>query len=220
LSPRERVLTALNHKEPDKFPIGLGATNVTAPTRLANVAARAYWGLPPDPAPRVADRAMDAVYPMENFYRKCEVDFRPVTLKPPRISCYGRCPMTAFTSSSLCGGRRRSTTTTWSSARWPPRRWTLDKAVWPDPYDPGRVAGLAQETKRQYETTEYALVADIMCMGPFEGDPRTRSLAMWTFGTGRACSTCGEGMPIVRLRRTYAFEQPSCNHHGSRSRHR
>jgi uroporphyrinogen decarboxylase len=46
---------------------------------------------------------------------------------------------------------------------------SLDKAAWPDPYDPGRVEGLAEETKRQYETTDYALVADIMCMGPFEG---------------------------------------------------
>jgi uroporphyrinogen decarboxylase len=44
----------------------------------------------------------------------------------------------------------------------------LDKATWPDPYNPGRVEGVREEAKKLYETTDYALVADIMCGGPFE----------------------------------------------------
>lgn len=170
MNPRERAMTALNHHEPDKFPIDLGATNVTAPTRLAYVSARAYWGLPPDPAPRISDRAMDSVYPMEDFYRKCEVDFRPVTLKPPTNFLPRELPDDSFYDE--LGVRWKKVLYYYDVVERPlvaATIDTLDKAAWPDPYDPGRVAGLAEETWRQYETTDYALVADIMCMGPFEG---------------------------------------------------
>jgi len=170
MTPRERALTALNHNEPDKLPVDLGATNVTAPTRLAYINARAYWGLPPDPAPRISDRPMDSVYPLEDFYQKCEVDFRPVTLRPPRNFQPREMPDDSFYDEFAV--RWKKTLYYYDVVERPLAAATidaLDKAVWPDPYDPGRVAGLAEETKRQYETTEYALVADIMCMGPFEG---------------------------------------------------
>ena len=45
----------------------------------------------------------------------------------------------------------------------------LDSVQWPDPYDPGRVAGVREEAKRLFEETDFAIVADIMCLGPFEG---------------------------------------------------
>jgi uroporphyrinogen decarboxylase len=44
----------------------------------------------------------------------------------------------------------------------------LNAVTWPDPYDPARVEGLAAEARSLYETTDYAIVADIMCRGPFE----------------------------------------------------
>ena len=44
----------------------------------------------------------------------------------------------------------------------------IGRASWPDPKDPTRVRGLAEEAKRLFETTEYAVVADIMCREPFE----------------------------------------------------
>ena len=40
---------------------------------------------------------------------------------------------------------------------------------WPDPYDPGRLAGVREEARRLFEETDYLVVADIMCLGPFEG---------------------------------------------------
>jgi uroporphyrinogen decarboxylase len=44
----------------------------------------------------------------------------------------------------------------------------LGKATWPDPYDPKRVEGLREGARKLYEETDYAIVADIMCRGPFE----------------------------------------------------
>ncbi len=45
----------------------------------------------------------------------------------------------------------------------------LDGVQWPDPYDPGRLAGVREEARRLFEETDYLVVADIMCLGPFEG---------------------------------------------------
>ncbi len=86
-TPRERVLAALNHQEPDMVPLDLGGTNCTTLTRQAYHSLRAYLGMPPDP----------------------------------------------------------------------------------DPNDPGRVRGLREGARKLYEQTDYALVADLMCPGPFEG---------------------------------------------------
>ena len=83
MNSRERALAAIDHKEPDRVPIDLGATIVTAPTRIAYQNLREYLGMEPDPAPRVSHRQMDTVYPSEDFYRRFGVDFRPVTMKGP-----------------------------------------------------------------------------------------------------------------------------------------
>jgi uroporphyrinogen decarboxylase len=45
----------------------------------------------------------------------------------------------------------------------------LDSVQWPDPYDPGRVAGVREKARQLYEQTDFLVVADIMCLGPFEG---------------------------------------------------
>jgi len=48
-------------------------------------------------------------------------------------------------------------------------RADVENAVWPRPDDPGRVAGLREEARRLSEQTDYLIVGDIMCLGPFEG---------------------------------------------------
>jgi uroporphyrinogen decarboxylase len=45
---------------------------------------------------------------------------------------------------------------------------TLGKIIWPDPYDPIRTTGLKEEVNKLFETSDYAIIADIMCRGPFE----------------------------------------------------
>ena len=83
MNSRERVLKAVNFEKPDRVPIDLGATIVTAPTRIAYQNLRAYIGLEPDPTPKISHRPMDTVYPAEDFYRRYGVDFRPVYMKGP-----------------------------------------------------------------------------------------------------------------------------------------
>jgi len=44
----------------------------------------------------------------------------------------------------------------------------LNKLTWLDPYDPERVKGLRKEIKELDENTDYTIVGDVICRGPFE----------------------------------------------------
>jgi uroporphyrinogen decarboxylase len=170
MNSRERVLAALSHREPDKVPIDLGATIVTAPTRIAYQNLREYLGMPPDPQPNISHRQMDTVYPMEDFYRRFEVDFRAVYMKGPWDFQPRELPDDSFYDEFNLRWKKASYY--YDVVERPLAEATLhdlDTAAWPDPYNPGRVAGLRQEARRLYEDTQYAVVADIMCLGPFEG---------------------------------------------------
>lgn len=170
MNSRERVLAALNHKAPDKVPIDLGATIVTAPTRIAYQNLRAYLGMEPDSSPRISHRQMDTVYPQEDFYQRYEVDFRTVYMKGPWAFQPREMPDDSFYDEFNLRWKKASYY--YDVVERPLANITvheLDKVAWPDPYDPGRVEGLREEAEDLYQNTEYAIVADIMCLGPFEG---------------------------------------------------
>jgi uroporphyrinogen decarboxylase len=72
MNSRERVVAALNHKEPDKVPIDLGSTTVTSITYIAYNGLRNYLGIEPDPEPNISNRQMGTVYPMEDLFQRYE----------------------------------------------------------------------------------------------------------------------------------------------------
>ena len=53
----------------------------------------------------------------------------------------------------------------------------LDRYPWPDPCDPGRVEGLAEEARRLYEETDYSLVAGAISAGIFQDCWNLRGMA-------------------------------------------
>ena len=55
LNSRERLLITLNHQEPDRVPIDLASTQVTAISRIAYKNLRNYLGLP-ETEPEIPDR--------------------------------------------------------------------------------------------------------------------------------------------------------------------
>ena len=46
MNPRERVIAALNHRQPDRVPIDLGGTIVTSITRSSYLALKQHLGEP------------------------------------------------------------------------------------------------------------------------------------------------------------------------------
>jgi uroporphyrinogen decarboxylase len=171
MNHRERVLAALEHRETDRVPLDLGSTIVTTATRLAYQPLLGYLGLPPDERPVISHRQMDTVYPREDLLERYDIDCRAVYLKGPW----------EFETRELPGDRFSDEYgLVWEKASFYydvvgrpfadlERPSDLDLVQWPDPYDPGRLAGVREEARRLFEETDHLVVADIMCLGPFEG---------------------------------------------------
>ncbi len=169
MNSRERVITTLNHQEPDRVPLDLGATIVTTMTRIAYENLRGYLGMPADTAIRTSHRQMDTVYPAEDMFRHYGADVRPVCMKSPWGFQAREMPDDSFYDEFDLRWKKASYY--YDVVERPLKGYTvadLAHATWPDPYNPGRVEGLREEAQKLYETTDYALVADIMCGGPFE----------------------------------------------------
>jgi uroporphyrinogen decarboxylase len=176
MKPRERVRLALNHKEPDKVPIDLGATNISSMVTDAYQNLRRHLGMKPDPDPEISHSRQGTVYPMPDLFEHYQVDFRPVTMK--------RAPRWVATKTLPNGDwydefniRWKKSLYYYDAINYPLADCTvedLDKYVWPDPYDPERVKGLREHARNLYENTDYAIVADIICRGPFEHACRLR----------------------------------------------
>lgn len=170
MRPRERVLTSLNHKEPDKVPLDLGSTITTTLTRIAYNNLRSYLNMKEDTTPCISHRQMDTVYPKEDLLNFYQVDFRPVYLKSPWGFKAKEMPDDSFYDEF--GIRWKKAAYYYDAVERPLTRAEtiadLNKFSWPDPYDPGRVEGLKEMAKQLYQRTDYVIVADIMCGGPFE----------------------------------------------------
>jgi uroporphyrinogen decarboxylase len=83
MTPRERVLTALRHKEPDRVPFDLGASILTGITTTAYKRLRAFMGLPPSRELRIMDIVQQLAFVDEDAARKLQTDVRGIFLKDP-----------------------------------------------------------------------------------------------------------------------------------------
>src|SRR4030067_111867 len=85
--PRDRVLTALNHEEPDRIPIDLGSTKVSGICLEAYAGLLDAMGLTARPGGRrelrVVDRSQGLAGPDEDVLEALDVDFRSVWTAPP-----------------------------------------------------------------------------------------------------------------------------------------
>lgn len=185
MNPRKRVAVTLNHKEPDKVPLDLGGTNCSSITREANNRLKKYLNIDCEEE-LVTQPLLDTVVPCEQILKMFEIDFRAVRMRPPSSLQEGRQVFGASSQKYSRGGSFLDELgTKWQKADYDyaPVGFPLANAnlsdlkrySWLDPYDPGRVKELQEEVKNLYENTEYCIVADIMCGGPFEN-------ALWLRG--------------------------------------
>ena len=75
MTSRERVLTALNHQEPDRVPVDLASTQVTAISLKAYQNLRRFLGLP-ETNPVVPDRNQQICIPDDDILDRFQVDVR------------------------------------------------------------------------------------------------------------------------------------------------
>ena len=175
MGPRERLLTCLTHKEPDKVPLDLGGSTTTIETIAYNNLKR-YLNIN-----KVTRNFLrDHVLPDEEILKLFNIDTRYLHPQPPKG--WKRKYEKGKSSVDEWG-------ITWekpeSSLYYEPVGHPLENATiddldrynWPNTSDPGRVEGLNEKAKYLYEKTNYAIIADMHGLGVFETSWMLRGFA-------------------------------------------
>jgi uroporphyrinogen decarboxylase len=164
MTSRERVATALNHQEPDRVPLDIGAGQSTGLVVEAYENLQAYTGI--TGASGWLSKIFRVARLDDAMLARLGSDVRPLQLRPPRhwqppasedgtlIDEFG----IKWQQAPLPGGGHY-----WEQTTFPLAEATiadLDRYPWPDPHDPGRYAGLAEEAADLYDNTPYAILGD------------------------------------------------------------
>lgn len=160
MTHRERILTALSHREPDRLPMDLGSTRVTGMVKQGyeRLCGKLGFG---EPGPCID--MMQQLYELdERVLAHLDVDVRGVSLGAPDRGG----------DEMLPDGRHKDE---WGVIRVRPEgshyydlhtcplagpitAADIAHYPWPDPTDPGRFRGLRERARRLKEETDYAVI--------------------------------------------------------------
>jgi uroporphyrinogen decarboxylase len=183
MTPRERVLLALNHKEPDRVPIDLGATIVSSIVKSSYIPLKKHLGLPLEEI-KMLDYVQQLPYVDEALMQRFGVDLRMVQLPAataPGLNIFEDGDYYAFIDrwgSKLHMPKQGGLYFDW--VEFPVKEATmeaLDNYKWPCPDPPEYNDKLAEQARYLYENTDYALVGSaVIGGGIFEQPARTMGL--------------------------------------------
>ncbi len=183
MTPRERVLRALNHQEPDRVPIDLGATIVSSIVKKSYVDLKNYLGMPVEDI-KMLDYVQQLPYVDEGLLKRFDVDFRLVQLPAataPGLSVFEEGDYYAFIDrwgSKLHMPKQGGLYFDWVD--FPikePTMQALDNYKWPRPDPPELNARLCEQAKYLFDNTDYALVGSaVIGGGIFEQPARTMGM--------------------------------------------
>jgi uroporphyrinogen decarboxylase len=191
LTSRERILTALDHKEPDRIPFDMGSTQVTTISVIAYRNLRDYLGLPPV-EPTLSDVIQQTVQPDKNIIEKLGIDV---------LGLFPLCSANWDPKESSFGpfkhrdeGDYWSYTDEWGVTFHMPKEdglyYSLEKPAlgnptitveeinehpWPDAADPMRIEGL-KEIGEKYRAEGKAVMIKGLLAGIFEVSQRIRGM--------------------------------------------
>jgi uroporphyrinogen decarboxylase len=184
MNSRERVLTALNHKEPDRVPFDLGGTVVTGIQAKAYRRLRQYLGLP-EKETVIIDILQQLAQVDDDVMEYLGVDVRNVS---PRSTASFKIELKEtpdrqyyyFYDEYQIGWRMPIDGGMYFDMFEHPlsgeiTEETVDRYSLPDPIDPARFNGLRESARKVLEKEKRALVIGNMSAGIFE-------LYMWTRG--------------------------------------
>jgi len=173
---RERVRATLAHREPDRIPFDLGGSRQTGIHVRAYARLRDALGLEPR-EPRVIDITQQLADVEPDVLDALGADVRLVA--PRGASTYRRerhdeGGYRVFTDEWGVGRRMPLETALYYDSYAPPLAGEIDLAAvdayaWPDPSDPARYAGMAEEARRYVEEEGRAVQVGSICGGLTEG---------------------------------------------------
>ena len=175
MTSRERVMTALNHQEPDRVPIDIGGGTSTTLIVEAYDNLKRHLGISTGET-----RTLSKVY-RSAVMRRLGSDCYPLRGRTP--ANWTPPPTEAGVFIDIWGVKwrqiyYRDNAFYWEAAHAPLQEASIDDLdcyAWPDPYDPGLTAGLADAAKTLFETTNYAIEASCGFYSFFETGYALRS---------------------------------------------
>jgi len=183
MNPRERVRLALNHQEPDRIPIDLGATIVSSIVKKTYVELQQHLGMPLEDI-TMLDYVQQLPYVDEALLQRFDVDFRLVQLPAATavgVNIFEEGDYYAFIDrwgSKLHMPKENGLYFDWVA--FPikePTMAALDAYQWPQPDSIEVNAKLGEQAKYLYENTAYALVGSaVIGGGIFEQPARVMGL--------------------------------------------
>ena len=170
MNSRERILLALDHKEPDRVPVDFGGI-VTSVHHEAHRNLLEHLGLPAYEAP-IQDMFQQIVFPAPTLKEMFRTDVEPVYTKPGAGWELTVDPTTdSFVDEWGVVYQRPPGGYWYDLAGHPLREGTveeLERLQFPDPRDPNRIEGLADEIRELSQTTDKAIVLNKSIGGVFE----------------------------------------------------
>jgi uroporphyrinogen decarboxylase len=183
MKPRDRVVQALNHREPDRVPIDLGATIVSSICRQPYLELKRHLGQPVEQI-HMLDYVQQLPYVDDALLERFDVDFRMVQL-PAATSAV----VDIFQEGDYLalmdrwGSKLHMPKTAGYYFDWvefpikQPTMTELDNYRWPLPDPPEVNALLGRQARQLYEDTDYALVGSaVIGGGIFEQPARVMGL--------------------------------------------
>jgi uroporphyrinogen decarboxylase len=225
MTHRERILSALAHRTPDRVPVDLGGTYSTSMNVRAYAALRAWLGMPPEPSPAFLLARAAQIIPAEDIVSRFDLDARPMVMGAPDHATGGTISDETYidewgvTWTKPDQGHFINTDGPFYRLENPTER-DLEGFAWPDPDDPGRYRGLRERAKFLHETTDHAVVLnlwvglvhiaefvrgfsqwmeDLLINPAFAEALMDRIMDFWVRGTERALMEAGEFVDVVGI---------------------
>ncbi len=157
MTPRERLLRALAHQEPDRVPLDMG-NSATSIHRKAYRRLKEHLGMD-RVEPPIIDRMQQVVQVDEAVLRRFSIDTRQLFLKPARG--WQGDPDGSYRDEWGIRYRPGADGNYFDMDAHPladATREDLDRFAWPDPDDPRRFEGLAQDAVELHDNSPYGVV--------------------------------------------------------------
>jgi len=183
MTSRDRLLTALDHREPDRIPFDLGSTQVTGIHVVAYRRLRDHLGLPAV-EPHICDVVQGLALPDDDVVEKLGVDVRglfPLNSHNWQIDLHDAGAYVAFVDEwGMTQHRPKDNGLYFSIVKSPLDRPDLTAAgvrayPWPDTGDPQRIAGLRESAQAYHDAGRAVMIKGVLA-GIFEMSQRVRGM--------------------------------------------
>ena len=208
MNSRERLLTTLNHKEPDRTPLDLGGTIVTSITRDAYISLKKYLGLEVEDV-KIFDYVQQLPYIDEKLLERLAVDVRMVAtnyMVTEKQEIYEEDNYYYFYD--IWGSKLRMPKKNGHYFDWvdfPIKEISMDalkKYKWPELDSKEYILKLKEKAKFLYENTAYALAGTSIFGGGVFEQP-ARIMGMERFLTSIALNEKFANMAMEKITELY-----------------